>query len=292
MPCNIRKLSTTFATLLCMIACMANSTVHAQISNEKARALISLTGITKQIYQYPTMIKQGINQSRQQNALIDAHLDKMLLIVDQTIKPQAIENTIINVLATRLSEKQADELTQWHQSELGQRINHLENKAAENQSIVDIQEKATALLEDEARVEIAQNMDQLTQGSHLALSLQKITSKAMYRSMMTALNPSQLDMNAYSEQMTLHEPRMKQALEQTILLSFLYHYQSLAITEFKAYETFLEQESTQTYNKAIHDALIDSMSKSLTALADQTIQALSQPEIQTNKTVETRTNPH
>lgn len=236
----------------------------ASTKEDNLNKLFVLSGITKQISQFPGQIKLGFMQAVQQGASIPQNEVSLILkSVDKTIQPSVILAEMRHSLNQSLSNKEIETLLKWYESDIGKKITDAEKKASTPEAFQQMQNAAQQLLANTKRVEVATRLDTLLNTTDMAMEIQRTSSIAVYSSIMTALAPDQeLNLDTYKAQMTAIEPQIRAQLHQLILMSFIYSYQNIDDNSLATYEAFLNRPITQKFN----NSTIKGLNKGLTTV--------------------------
>jgi len=250
--CKTELLLVTFLTLFCSLS-------FASASDKSIDKLLDLSGLTKQVKEFPGLVKTGMEQARQQGAAIPEDLfSKMTKSVDKSILPSEILDGIRSSLKKTICEDEAKKLLKWFESDLGRKITVAEEDASTPKAYQQMMGNAQALLTDSKRVEIAKRLDKLLGATDMAMNIQKYSGLAVYSAIMTAVAPGQpLNIEAYKSQMLAMEPQMRTNIEQLVIISFIYSYKTIDDKSLNKYEVFLNNSTTVKF----YNAVMESMNK-------------------------------
>lgn len=220
-----RKTKLLLATFLCLFCSLS----FASVSDNPIDKLLDLSGLTKQVREFPGLVKAGMEQARQQGTSIPEDLfSKMLKSADKSILPSEILDEIRSSLNKTISKDEAKKLLKWFESDLGKNITVAEKKASTPEAYQQMIGNAQALLTDSKRVEFAKRLDKLLGATDMTMNIQNYSGLAVFSAIMTAVTPDQpLNIEAYKSQMLAMEPQMRANIEQIVIISFIYSYKTI-----------------------------------------------------------------
>lgn len=229
----------------------------ASTKEDNLDRLFLLSGITKQVGEFPGLVKAGVMQGVEQGTPIPENEVRLILdSVDKKILPSVIIAEIKSSLKKSLSNKDIEELLSWYESAIGKRITAAEEKASTPEAYQQMMNSAQKLLTDTQRVEMASRFDELLGATELAMGMQEFTGIAVYSAIMTSLAPDQaLNLDAYKSQMAAIKPQMRANIQQLVTASFVYSYQEIDDKSLAAYEEFLNRSITQQFNHSVYNGL-------------------------------------
>lgn len=212
--------------------------------------LFLLSGITKQVGEFPGMVKAGVMQGVQQGASIpENEISLILESVDKTILPSVILSEVQHSLEKSLSNDDIEKLLEWYESDLGKRITAAEEKASTPESYQQMMNSAQQLLANTKRLDLAARLDELLGATDMAIEIQEFSGVAVYSAIMTAMAPDQeLNLASYKSQMAAMEPQIRANIQQLVSVSFVYSYQEIDDDSLAKYEAFLNRSITKKFN--------------------------------------------
>lgn len=230
-----------------------------------------MSGLTKQVNEFPGLIKTGMIQARQQGAAIPEDLfNEMLKSVDTSILPKEILEKISSSLKKSIREDEINRLLVWYESDLGRKITLAEEKASTPESYQLMISEAKTLLADSKRVEFAKRLDKLIGATEITMNLQKISGIAVYSAIMKAVSPDQpINIDEYKSQMLSIEPKMRANTEQLVIISFVYSYKTFDDKSLEKYESFLNEPTTVKFNNAVVESFNKGLETSISKWADK-----------------------
>ena len=222
----------------------------ASTKEDNLDKLLLLSGMTKQVGEFPGLVKAGVMQGVQQGASIPENEVSLILhSADKTILPSVILAEIRHSLEKSLSNEDIEKLLEWYESDIGKRITAAEEKASTPEAYQQMMNSAQQLLADTKRVEVAARLDELLGATDMAMEIQEFSGVAVYSAIMTAIAPDQeLNLDAYKSQMAAMQPQMRANIQQLVAVSFVYSYQEIDDDSLAAYEAFLNRSITKQFN--------------------------------------------
>lgn len=257
--------------LLLSILCFVPSSSLGEVPDDSVRKLLDLSGLTMQINQFPGLIKTGLEQAHQQGAAIpDAEFAAMLKSADESILPSEILEGIRISIKNSISEAQAKDVLAWYESDLGKQITAAEENASTPDAYQEMMQKAQSLLSDTERVAFAKRLDTLMSSTDMTMSIQEFSGLAVFSAIMTAMQPGvPLNVDPFKAQMAATRSQTRAAVEQMVVVSFVYSYQAIDLESLKKYEDFLSTPSATKFNKTVTDSMNREFSSAISKWADE-----------------------
>ncbi len=246
-----------------------------EISEGSLNKLQALSGLDKQVAEFPGMVRAGVEQARQQGSPIpDAEFNDVMSSIVSAFQPSVILSTVGMEIKNNISESEAKDLLTWYESDLGRRITKAEENASTPAAYQEMIKNAQILLADEKRVESAKKLDSLVNATGMAMQLQENAGVAVFTAISTVMNPGQsVNMEAFMAQMSAQEPQIRANIEQVVVLSFVYSYKDIDIASIEKYIIFLERPNTKKFNDSVIKGMkyafnqsVEIMAKSLAVL--------------------------
>jgi hypothetical protein len=240
----------------------------ADENKKNVNKLLDLSGITKQISEFPILVKSGVEQSRKQGTPIpDSLYQSMHMAIDDSIDPSIMVKGVAIELLNNLNEEEIVQLLSWYESELGRKISLLEEKSSTTEAYTEMMLMSESLLADSDHVNFAKKLDKLVGATDFSMKLQANTQIAVLSSVFKALNPHKFfDIDALKSQMSKQHKQIRANIEQLVIVSFTYTYRNLNQQEIDEYTTFLESSASDKFNKSTMDGIDNEMSKALIQL--------------------------
>ena len=257
-----------------LIIIFATSVVwSAEINSDSFNRLMALSGLHKQVAEFPGMVRAGVEQARQQGSPIpDAEFDEVTRSIEGAYQPSEILSTIGLEVKNSISESEARDVLAWYESDLGRRITKAEEDASTPAAYRKMIREAQSLLADEKRVEIARKLDGLLNATDLAMQLQEDVGIAVFIAISKVMNPDQpVHIEAFKSRMLAQEQQLRANIEQLVIVSYVYSYKDIDIDSLEKYVEFNERPNTRHFNdsviKGLKYALNNSIDKMATSMA-------------------------
>ena len=246
------------------------------ISDISIATLLEISGISKQVKQFPALFKGSMQQSAQQGMVLSlAEYTAITQSIDNSILPSIILKGISAKLKSELKQNDAEVLIAWYQSTLGKKIANAEENSQTESAYQAMVEQKTILLSNTERVAFAERLDILVGATKMTNKIQQNVQMAVNSNIELALSPDRgLDTVALKIALGL-ETKINLAIEQMVIISFVYSYQSLSIEELTQYETFLNQNFTKKFNKVILSGINSGLENAILSWLDSSAVSLS-----------------
>ncbi|EPJ48977.1 MAG: hypothetical protein OFPI_26760 [Osedax symbiont Rs2] len=250
----------------------------AEIDRQTLNKILISSGITAQLNQFPELIKQGLNAAAKPNQQIPAPMIKMMAsTVDDSILASEILDGVALAIKHSLSQEQAQQVLHWYESELGSKITLAELNASSNSTFRQIIKQSKNLLLNTKLVNFAKRIDTLYAVTDTTMDMQNISGAGIYMVVMTALHPSgRASISQYNTYLNASKKQLRAAIEQVIILSFVYSYKDLSEQQLSEYEVFLTNEATIKFHRAVVSSINTQMSISVAKWADSLMLILRQ----------------
>lgn len=252
---------------------MTNVVWSGTLSDNSLKQLMVLSGINKQVGEFPGMVRAGVAQARKQGAPIpEKEFAEVSKIIEGAFNPSAILKGIGREIKKNVSEADAQDLMAWYKSDLGRRITKTEEKAATPAAYEQMTKQAKSLLADKKRLKLAKQLESLLKATEMTMQLQENTGIAVFTAISSILNPGKaVNLKPYKYQLAQQKPQMRASVEQLVLLSFVFSYKDIDIPSVKKYINFNKRPATKRFNesgiKGMTSALNQSIDKMATSLA-------------------------
>ena len=250
-------------SLVAILTCFISTTCIAGVSDNSIYRLMEISGVAKQISEFPGLFKTGLEQAKQQHPeLPDDFYKDVINALDDTILPSEIHNEIHSTLKNSLSDTDIIQLTRWFESDLGRRIVEAEEKGSTPEALQEIQQNINVLLSDKERVGFAQRIDKLVSVTDMGLKVEEFSSIATYSALMSALRPEQpLNIEAAKSQIALRLAQVRPNMELYTTASMVYSYRNIEIADLKKYEKFINDSQSTQFNKKVIEGMTIGLEK-------------------------------
>lgn len=228
--------------VLLLTLLIVNNVSAGTISESSLNKIMALSGLNKQVVQFPAMVGAGMAQARQQGSTIpDAEYSEMLKSVKSAFEPSTFLKVIGKEIKSNLSEADAKKLLTWYQSSLGRKITKAEEAASTPAGYQQMIKEAQSLLANTKRVNLAKEIDSLINMTDMTMQLQEDSGIAVYTAISSVMNPGKpVNVKPYVDQVSAQKQQMRAQVEQLVLLSFVYGYKDLDAASIKNILVFLK----------------------------------------------------
>ena len=250
----------------------------AEIDDQSLNKILISSGITAQVGQFPQLIKQGLNSAaRPSQQIPDSVINLMSSTVDDSILASDILEAIKLSIKHSLTQDQALQLLRWYESDLGAQITLAELNASSKSAFKQIIKESKSLLLNTKLVDFAKRIDTLYAVTDSTMDMQNISGAGIYMVVMTALRPSnRASIAQYNTYLNASRKQLRAAIEQVIILSFVYSYKDLSAQQLSDYEVFLTKEATIKFHRSVVSSMNTQMSISVAKWADNLMLILRQ----------------
>jgi len=260
-----------FKKVLLIVLFLSSPLSYAEISDESLNKILDLSGLTMQVNQFPGLIKVGMEQAKQQGVPIsDAEYSLMVTSADKSILPSKILGEIKKSLKQSINEEEAKKLLAWYESDLGKEITKAEEKASTPNAYQQMMQAAPSLLENSERVDFAKRLDALMGATDMSMDIQEYSGIAVYTVMMTVMQPeTPVNIEPFKAQMDAVNVQTRTAIEQMVIVSYVYSYQNIETGKLNKYENFLTETATIKFNKTVIESMNKGIELSVSKWADE-----------------------
>lgn len=231
--------------------------------------LLALSGLKKQIAQYPGLVRAGLEQARQEGASMpDAEFQELRNLTENAFRPSAILDTVGMEIKKNISESEAKDLFVWYESDLGKMFTRAEENASTPSAYQEMLKQAQVLFSDQSRVKLARRLDSLLNVTDVTLQLEENTTLAVFAVFATVAKPDQpVNIEALRAQLSAQEQQRRANAEQLVILSFLYAYKDINPADMEKYLKFLERPNTRKFNDSVMKGIKHGFNQSLEKMA-------------------------
>jgi hypothetical protein len=242
--------------------------------------LLEVAGISQQVAQFPALFKGSVEQNAQQGMVISlAQHQAILNSIDSSVLPAEILTGISRAVKTAISQDEAEALMTWYQSPLGKKIAKAEESAQSDQAYQQMVAQKKSLLGNAERVAFAQRFNALLGAAVMTDKIQQNMQLAVNATILQALVPDRSpDIATLKTQLQDADSKINPALEQMVVVSFVYSYQALSNEELIKYESFLSNPTTIKFNKIIMSGINSGLEDAILRWLDTTAVVLAKLE--------------
>lgn len=257
------------AALLLIIMFIPSLVWAGDIAGDSTAKLMALSGLNKQVGEFPGMVRAGMEQAnRQGSPMPDAEFKEMQKSIEDSFQPSEILSTIAKEIKKNISDSEAQDLLAWYESDLGKRITKAEEDASTPAAYQEMIREAQSLLANENRVNQAKMIDNLVNATDMTMQLQENTGVAVLTAIsMVMKQEQQVNIDAFKAQMSAREQQIRAQLEQYVVVTFLYCYKDIDTASIDKYINFLERSNTRKFNDSVIKGMKSALNKSVDKMA-------------------------
>jgi len=247
----LKKLILSLTILFVVLTC--NIVWASALTNNTFDNIMSLSGLNKQIAEFPGLVQAGIEQAYHQNPSISSgELADLKGVVAKAFMSEKFLNTISDEIRKTISEEEGKQLLSWYESSTGRQITVAEENASTPEAYQAMIREAQFLFSDKNRIDLAQKVDTLVGISDMTLQIQMDTAVAVFMSASSALNKNQkINIDNFKNQLEAQKEQMRENIEKLTLLSFLYSYKNIEIDTLEEYINFISKPATMKFNESV-----------------------------------------
>ena len=244
-----------------------------EIKQDSFNKLMALSGLQKQVAEFPGMVRLGVEHAREQGTPIpSAEFHEVMSSIDGAFQPSEILTAIGIQAKGSISESEARDLLAWYESDIGMQITKAEEAASTPAAYQEMIRNARALLSDRTRVEIAKKLDDLLNATDMAMQLQEDAGTAVFIAVSKIMNPEQpVQLDAFKSHIREQEEQIRKNVHLLVIVSYVYSYKDVEIASLEKYVDFNKRPNTRRFNDSVArgmqyalDKSIDRMTNSLT----------------------------
>ena len=235
-------------TVIVFILLAYGIAMAGQITDFSLKRIMDLSGINKQVADYPASIIAVVEQSRKQGLSIsDVEFDEIKKSISDSFNPSLILKAINTKVKKNMTEVEAKHLLRWYESDEGRIITEAEKKASKPEAYNEMIEDAQSLLSNNTMIKIANKIDTLVKSTDFAMRLQHMAGMASFFAISKAKNPdAQLTTDSYNTQVADQEKMIRKNIKQLVILSYVYCYKDI---DQKILEKYILFQKIQMHKK-------------------------------------------
>lgn len=254
------------------------SLTYANPSDKHLDELFILSGITKQISQFPLIVKMGMTQAHKESQRMPEKIyQELVKSVDTYIVASEILDILKNELKKSITDKEIQEFLIWYKSDIGKKMTQAEELASTPTAYEAMMKSKELLLKDSKRVVFAQKLDKLIGVTKFTTELQLYTAVTTTSAMLSLLEPDKpLDVKKIQAQLY---PKIMQSynnIHELVILSFVYAYKDISFEDLNPYMLFLNQKNSIKMNTILFEALNKGIQKSISKWAKNIASIMTQ----------------
>lgn len=230
-----------------------------------AEQVVEASPIDDIISQYPQMMNQGIRQGLSQGTQLQPFLVNSIgSVVSSAFSGAGIEQKLIQDIGEKLNDQQLEEVLEWYQTPLAERISRAEVNASSPSAWKEVQARAGELGKSYQGSEFAGLFDRYDDAAR-ATESSVDTAIAVQLSMATAMNAlrgsNAVPAEQLREQIESQRTMLRGQVGQQVYTAYLYTYNEFEPDELREYIEFLESDAgaafTRVSTESIQTSLMD-----------------------------------
>lgn len=234
-------------------------TLATAASGSDIQQLMERSGLTRQVQEYPGLVKTGMQQALQQDTsgkIPQESIQAMLSAADRAFSSQEMLGGIAKDLSGQLDARHLPDLMKWYNSAAGRKIAQMESAASTPQAYAEMMQSAQQLLANQSRVKMIREIDQTISATDSSVKLMMNMQVASVTSLMSVMSPGvAVSVDEIREKFAGNEAQMRPQIEQVVTVSLLYSYRKLSKPELTRYLAFLRTPAAQAYNRLALDSI-------------------------------------
>ena len=233
------------------------SGIHDQLKNMPSAVYAQLQSQVH--YQSQSQTKNSAPQANQTKQLNDAKLATFKKLIDKSFAIAETKKQVIQHLNTNLSKDVANAALQWFNSPLGKKISSLEASNSTAEAYNKMIKYAQGLNTETPNPSYLKKIADLSKSTNAVESAVAIT-QSVQLAMATAMASSSPNFNkkqlaALTKQIQDMRPMVTNSVSRTVMISLLFTFKDLPLTDLDKYIKFYQSKSGSTYQKASMEAL-------------------------------------
>lgn len=258
-----------FVTIFTLL-CLPDSVLSEELSQLTLNKLMDLSGLNKQVAEFPGMVSAGIDQAKAQGGpMPDAESEDVTRAIENAFEPAGILTMVGAEIRQNISETDGIDLLVWYESELGRKITKAEESASTPEAYQEMLGLAQSLLQEAERVSLAKKIEELVNATDMLMALQEKVQISVITAISTLMNPenSANEINAFKAQISAQQQQMRAQMKQIVILSYVYSYKDLELDVLEQYTRFLNKPVTMKFNDSVMQGMKDSLNQSIEKMA-------------------------
>lgn len=237
----------------------------SEISEKSLNKLMKLSGISKQMQEYPSIVKSGMTQAQSQsNSISPEKFTMMKKTVDEAYKPSKLIYIIKINIKNKLSQTDVNNLLKWYKSDIGKKITKAEEDSSTVEAYKYMLQNAEEIMKDKKKVFFANRIDKLLHVTEMVAQLQKNTTISIYSAMS---KPTKSEITIFRSQLSSKRKEIEANSRRMVILSFAYSYRYISNEDLEKYIIFLKESSSKKFNDAAMKAMINSLNEAVSDMA-------------------------
>ena len=247
---------------LCLIACilyLAPLIAYAQdLRQTGLQALYVKSGLEKQLQQFPLLIQAGVDQALMTDSAAKKLPRNIVSAIRRAISdafvPAHMKELLLHELSERLSDEDMRKVLEWLNSSTGTKCTLLEEAATTPEAFAEIQSFAREVQSappPKERVEVLKELDVAVGATKGAVAIALNTQVAVAVTILGSFpTERQRPLDDILSEVEKARPAIEAAIGPQVMMSFLYAYRTLSMSELQAYVEFARSPEGVKYHAA------------------------------------------
>lgn len=246
-----------FALILLVIS---SSLLQAETNEVLANKIVSRSGLSEMISQFPVLLKEGVKQGAEQaGGNSQKMVNQISQIIDQAFGVDASIDIIRNDLSEQMTTAELQRVLEWLDSPLGKKITAMEVAAMSPDAYHELQSELLALQKKyrgSEREKLFQQFDKSTNATEASLETAIAVQLTLASAMSASSNNPQMPSYEYLKK-SIEDSRfmMRGVIGQQVFSNYLYTYQALTDEELKSYIDFTSSPAGHRYSLVINESI-------------------------------------
>lgn len=249
-----KKLALVYLALIFALPALAEDKA------ELVAKVLYQSGLDSALEQFPALMAEGLRQHSKQSATIDkkvlANLNKA---IEKSFSLPTMKQSVSDAVSEGMSSPQLQEVLNWLNTPLGQRVVQLEVSALDTDQQSDIENMVVALQQEyrgTEREQLFAEYDRTTGATQMAvdtaIAMQLTLGQAIAATVDNPALPSVAEMEAMIES---NRFMLRGMIGQQVYGSYLYTYRDLSISELKEYVGWTGTPTGMHFNRVAGEAI-------------------------------------
>lgn len=258
------------AMLLCAVTVLGAGASGLAGATDPTERLLDVSGLRVQLTNVLYISRAAVLESLAQIGVGPATLRVLQRRVAEVLSPEAFLAAVASELQSTFAAGEIEELLAWFESDLGRKITAAEENASAVDAQLDMLLQAETLVQDAERTAVVRRMLEVVRGTDLAVAqasnLMLLTIAAGWGIEHAGVPFNLTGLRVYV--LPAFEESIRQSVEESTLLAYLYTYRDIDLSDLEQYTAFLETPVSLKLNDALDRALNRQYELAALALAE------------------------
>lgn len=256
--------------LLCAVTVLGAGASGLAGATDPTERLLDVSGLRVQLTNALYISRAAVLESLAQIGVEPATLRVLQRRVAEVLSPEAFLAAVASELQSTFAAGEIEELLAWFESDLGRKITAAEENASAVDAQLDMLLQAETLVQDAERTAVVRRMLEVVRGTDLAVAqasnLMLLTIAAGWGIEHAGVPFNLTGLRVYV--LPAFEESIRQSVEESTLLAYLYTYRDIDLSDLEQYTAFLETPVSLKLNDALDRALNRQYELAALALAE------------------------